>query len=128
MSDAAENERLISAVPEAQEDVVDRAIRPEKLDDYVGQEAVKKQMRIFIAAARQREDALDHTLIFGPPGLGKTTLANIIARELNVNLRHTSGPVLERPGDLAAMASATDSGFDAAPPIWIFGIVVTVPE
>jgi Holliday junction DNA helicase RuvB len=110
MSDAAENERLISAVPEPEEELVDRAIRPQKLDDYVGQAAVKRQMRIFIAAARQRDDALDHTLIFGPPGLGKTTLANIIARELNVNLRHTSGPVLERPGDLAAMLTSLEPG------------------
>ncbi|MDP6436800.1 MAG: Holliday junction branch migration DNA helicase RuvB [Gammaproteobacteria bacterium] len=110
MSDALENERLVSAAPEAEEDIAERAIRPDRLDDYVGQVAVKKQMRIFIAAARQREDALDHTLIFGPPGLGKTTLAHIIARELNVNLRHTSGPVLERPGDLAAILTSLEPG------------------
>jgi Holliday junction DNA helicase RuvB len=110
MSDAAENERLVSAIPEPEENVVEHAIRPEKLDDYIGQEAVKRQMRIFIAAARKREDALDHTLIFGPPGLGKTTLANIIARELNVNLRHTSGPVLERAGDLAAILTSLEPG------------------
>ena len=110
MTDAAENERLISAHSEADEDHIEPGIRPESLDEYVGQEAVKKQMRIFIAAARKRADALDHTLIFGPPGLGKTTLANIIARELNVNLRHTSGPVLERPGDLAAMLTSLESG------------------
>ena len=110
MTDAAENERLISAVSEPEEDMVEQAIRPESLDDYVGQEAVKKQMRIFIAAARKRADALDHTLIFGPPGLGKTTLANIIARELNVNLKHTSGPVLERPGDLAAILTSLEPG------------------
>jgi len=108
MIDAAENERIISARSEADEDRIEPGIRPESLDEYVGQEAVKKQMRIFIAAARKRGDALDHTLIFGPPGLGKTTLANIIARELNVNLRHTSGPVLERPGDLAAMLTSLE--------------------
>ena len=110
MTNAAENDRLISADAELDEDVIDRSIRPEKLDDYVGQESVKKQMRIFIAAALKREDALDHTLIFGPPGLGKTTLANIIAREMNVNLRHTSGPVLERPGDLAAILTSLEPG------------------
>jgi Holliday junction DNA helicase RuvB len=110
MTDAAENDRLISGSGEPAEEVLEQSIRPESLDDYVGQTAVKKQMRIFIAAAKKRADALDHTLIFGPPGLGKTTLANIIARELNVNLRHTSGPVLERPGDLAAMLTSLEEG------------------
>jgi len=85
------------------EERIDRAIRPKLLADYVGQPQVCAQMEIFIGAARARGEALDHVLIFGPPGLGKTTLAHIVANELNVNLRHTSGPVLEKPGDLAAM-------------------------
>ena len=111
MSGATEQDRLLTGQPEAFEEQVEQAIRPD--DDwthYVGQEAVKKQMRIFISAAVKRGDALDHTLIFGPPGLGKTTLANIIARELNVNLKHTSGPVLERPGDLAAILTSLEEG------------------
>ena len=86
-----------------EEEAVDRAIRPKRLADYIGQEQVKAQMEIFVKAAVNRGEALDHALIFGPPGLGKTTLANILAAELGVNLRQTSGPVLERPGDLAAL-------------------------
>jgi holliday junction DNA helicase RuvB len=97
------DERLVSAAGRADESLVDRAIRPRSFAEYVGQEQVKSQMGIFIEAARQRGEALDHALIFGPPGLGKTTLAVIIAAELGVNLRQTSGPVLERPGDLAAI-------------------------
>ncbi len=97
------DDRLISSQETPAEERVDRAIRPDKLDDYIGQPAVREQMDIFIRAARMRKDALDHTLIFGPPGLGKTTLANILANEMGVNLRSTSGPVLERAGDLAAM-------------------------
>ncbi|MDH5275848.1 MAG: Holliday junction branch migration DNA helicase RuvB [Gammaproteobacteria bacterium] len=96
------DERLVTTGPLA-DDEMDRSIRPQRLTDYVGQAAVKRQLQVFITAARQRGEALDHTLIFGPPGLGKTTLANILANELGVKLRHTSGPVLERPGDLAAM-------------------------
>jgi len=99
-----ESERLITNRRlNGDEDAVDRAIRPKSLDDYIGQSSVKEQMDIFISAARGRREALDHVLIFGPPGLGKTTLANIIAQEMQVNLRQTSGPVLERAGDLAAI-------------------------
>ena len=98
-----EHERLTSALPKADDKVFDRAIRPKVLEEFIGQADVKKQMRIFIEAARKRSEALDHVLIFGPPGLGKTTLAHIVANEMQVNLRHTSGPVLERPGDLAAI-------------------------
>ncbi len=94
---------MISANSQQGDDVLDRAMRPIKLKDYIGQPAVVEQMEIFIQAARARKDTLDHVLVFGPPGLGKTTLSHIIANEMGVNLKHTSGPVLERPGDLAAM-------------------------
>ncbi|MEQ1440759.1 Holliday junction branch migration DNA helicase RuvB [Fontimonas sp. SYSU GA230001] len=99
----SESERLISAHAGADEERIERAIRPQRLADYTGQPAVREQMGIAIEAARRRGDALDHVLIFGPPGLGKTTLAHILASEMGVNLRQTSGPVLERPGDLAAL-------------------------
>src|SRR5215218_3713303 len=99
-----ETDRLISARPSSpQEGEIERSLRPATLAGYVGQEKVRGQLEIFIEAARQRAEALDHLLLFGPPGLGKTTLAHILARELGVNLRQTSGPVLERPGDLAAL-------------------------
>lgn len=98
-----ESDRLISAEAELDEDRIDRAIRPKLLKDYHGQPQVCEQMGIFIQAARNRTDALDHCLIFGPPGLGKTTLANIIATEMGVNLKQTSGPVLDKAGDLAAL-------------------------
>jgi Holliday junction DNA helicase RuvB len=97
------DDRIISPDAISEDVAMDRAIRPKLLADYVGQPAVKEQMEVFIPAARSRGEALDHVLIFGPPGLGKTTLAHIIANEMEVNLRQTSGPVLEKPGDLAAL-------------------------
>ncbi|MGB5834410.1 MAG: Holliday junction branch migration DNA helicase RuvB [Thiohalocapsa sp.] len=105
-----EPDRLID--PDAADDdgALDRAIRPRRLADYVGQPAVREQMEIFIGAARGRGEPLDHTLIFGPPGLGKTTLSHIIAHEMQVNLRQTSGPVLEKPGDLAALLTNLEAG------------------
>ncbi|MBX2836907.1 MAG: Holliday junction branch migration DNA helicase RuvB [Gammaproteobacteria bacterium] len=104
-----DTERLLTPVKK-NEDAQERAMRPKKLADYRGQEAVTEQLDLFIQAASRRDDALDHVLLFGPPGLGKTTLANIIANELDVRLLQTSGPVLERPGDLAAILTNLESG------------------
>jgi Holliday junction DNA helicase RuvB len=99
-----ETDRVISAAPASpQEEAFERALRPKALDEYIGQEKIRGQLSIFIEAARRRREALDHVLLFGPPGLGTTTLAHILAREMGVNLRHTSGPVLERAGELAAI-------------------------
>ena len=106
---SVEPDRMISARPATpQESEFERSLRPATLAEYVGQEKVRAQLEIFIAAARGRSEALDHVLLFGPPGLGKTTLAHIISRELGVNLRQTSGPVLERPGDLAAILTTLE--------------------
>ncbi|MDX5298618.1 MAG: Holliday junction branch migration DNA helicase RuvB [Gammaproteobacteria bacterium] len=105
-----ESDRLIAPTAAPQDEVLDRAIRPVRLTDYVGQPAVREQMDIFISAARWRREALDHVLIFGPPGLGKTTLANIIANEMGVSIKTTSGPVLERAGDLAALLTNLEQG------------------
>ncbi len=103
MVEMNEDKNVISRDPLQGEESIDRMLRPQYLKEYVGQEAVKQQMEIFIEAAKNRKESLDHVLIFGPPGLGKTTLAHVIANELDVNLKHTSGPAIEKPGDLAAI-------------------------
>lgn len=105
-----EADRLVTASPRDRDEQLDRAMRPARLADYIGQPLVREQMQLFIQAAKGRTEALDHTLIFGPPGLGKTTLANIIAQEMGVSLKSTSGPVLERPGDLAALLTNLEPG------------------
>nr|WP_163503268.1 Holliday junction branch migration DNA helicase RuvB [Halomonas socia] len=105
-----DSDRLIAAHGQPGESRIDHAIRPQRLADYIGQPAMREQMEIFISAARGRDESLDHTLVFGPPGLGKTTLANIIAAEMGVDIKSTSGPVLERAGDLAAMLTNLQPG------------------
>lgn len=105
-----EEDRLVSPQTDNREEQLDRAVRPSTLSEYIGQEAVKEQMEIFISAARGRAEPLDHTLVFGPPGLGKTTLANIIAEEMGGQLKTTSGPALEKAGDLAAMLTNLEAG------------------
>ncbi|MDR2259506.1 MAG: Holliday junction branch migration DNA helicase RuvB [Azoarcus sp.] len=106
----AEDSRLVApAVADRREDAIERALRPRRLAEYIGQAKAREQLEIFITAARARREALDHVLLFGPPGLGKTTLAHIIAAEMGVNLRQTSGPVLERAGDLAALLTNLDA-------------------
>ena len=108
MSPAQPSGRLVSGATTQPDEVIDRAVRPSRLAEFVGQPAVREQLGVFIEAARRRQEALDHLLVFGPPGLGKTTLAHIIAREMGVNLRQTSGPIIERPGDVAALLTGLE--------------------
>src|SRR5438477_4384379 len=101
---------VLSGAPMSDEDRLEQTLRPQSLDEFIGQERLKKNLRVFIEAAKRRKEPLDHCLFYSPPGLGKTTLANIMARELGVNLRTASGPILERVGDLAAMLTDLSDG------------------
>ena len=110
-SDNLTSDRIISPAPvSAQEEALERALRPKHLDEYVGQEKIRRQLEIFIKAARKRKEALDHVLFYGPPGLGKTTLAHVLANEMDVNIKITSGPAIERAGDLAAILTNLRAG------------------
>ena len=110
MSGKKESESVLNAAPQAGEETVDRALRPKTLDEFIGQDKLKANLKVFIDAAKKRKEPLDHCLFYSPPGLGKTTLANILAREMGVNLRTSSGPIMERVGDLAAMLTDLSEG------------------